>query len=78
MIKDNETRYQQCGVAPNFSNAQNLLKKILRKDKILAKSTEKNFLIDPLSANNAICSDSLTLKEECKILMVFGVRTRLL
>ena len=32
-VKLNESRYKQCGVAPQFSTEQNLRKKILRKDK---------------------------------------------
>ena len=29
-LKNNESRYKQCGVTPDFSTGQNLLKRILR------------------------------------------------
>ena len=42
-IKVNESSYKQCRVIPHFSTGQNLLKKILRKDKYWQKvSTEKS------------------------------------
>ena len=33
VFKFNESRYKQCGVTPHFPTRQNILKKILRKDK---------------------------------------------
>ena len=33
ILKVNELRYKQCGVTPQLSTGQNLLKKVLRKDK---------------------------------------------
>ena len=33
LTKANESQYMQCGVTPHFSTGQNLLKKILRKDR---------------------------------------------
>ena len=64
-FKVNESRYKQCGVNPHFSTAQNLLrtyweKNILRKDKYCYSQLRKAF-IDPLTINNPIYRDSLTL-----------------
>ena len=52
---------KQCGVTPHFSAGQNLLKKypeVINIDTI----NRQNFLINPLTTNNAICRQSLTLR----------------
>ena len=41
--KANESRYEPCGMTPNFSTGQNLLKKILRKDKYWHNQLRKAF-----------------------------------
>ena len=60
LTKANESQYMQCGVTPHFSTGQNLLKKILRKDRYWPNQLGK-LLIDPLTTNYAINHDSLTL-----------------
>ena len=60
-LKVNKSWYKQCGETPNYSIEQNLLK-IIDERQILTPSVEKSFLIDPLTINNAIYTDSLTLR----------------
>ena len=57
-FKVNESRYKQCDVNSHFSTGQNILKRILKKDKYW-QSIEKSFLIDPLATNNALRRDLL-------------------
>ena len=42
-LKVNKSRYKQCGVTPHFFIGQNLLKKILRKDKYWHNQFRKAF-----------------------------------
>ena len=44
-----------------FDRAKSIEKNIEKKE-ILTRSIEKSFVIDPLTTNNAIYRDSLTLK----------------
>ena len=41
---------------------ENLLKKTIEKRYLLTQLTEKRFLIDPVSKNNVIYGNSLTLR----------------
>ena len=61
LFKVNESRYEQCTVTPNLSTSQNLLKNIEKRWR-LTHSIEKRFLINLLTINNTIYSDSLLLR----------------
>ena len=61
LFKVNESRYEQRAVTPNLSTSQNLLKNIEKRWR-LTHLIEKRFLINLLTINNTIYSDSLLLR----------------
>ena len=56
-IEANKSWYKQYGVIPHSSTRQNLLEKILKKDKILTQSIEKNFFHQSKSIEKILKKD---------------------
>ena len=61
VFKVNELRYEQCWVTPHFSAGENLLKKLLRKDKNIDTIIWEKLFDRFADHNNTIYRDSLTL-----------------
>ena len=61
-----ESSHRQCEVTPHFfiGTSVKYIEKSIAKRSILTQSIQKSFLIDPLSTNNAVYRDLLTIKKK--------------